>query len=196
MKRNVYILVSNKDKKERLVKYLNLNNKGIMSIKTIMGDMLFIEESHDFNKPFNYQHFYNQFVNERNNDISILVVNTGIFSDLDFFAKEFLSNTYCNVYDASSIVYYCFVTNEAPQRIDEFYSYFDTLDNELVKSVYTYLDNNLNALQTAKDLYIHRNTLNYRLNKFKYVTGVDIRTTQSASLIHSYRIRKDIRFIK
>lgn len=196
MQRNIYILVSNKEKKERIVRYLNLNNKGIISMNTIMGNILLIKENHDFNKPFNYTHLFNQFVSSKDVDLSILVVNDGIFSDLDFFAKEFLSNTYGNVYDASSLVYYCFVTNEAPHRITEFYDYFDTLDNELVKSVYTYLDNNLNALQTARDLFIHRNTLNYRLNKFKYVTGVDIRTTQSASLIHSYRIRKDIRFIR
>ncbi len=63
-------------------------------------------------------------------------------------------------------------------------------------SSFLMLPNNLNALKTARDLFVHRNTLSYRLNKFHYLTGVDIRTTQSASLIHSYRIRHHYRFIR
>ncbi|MDF9866761.1 sugar diacid utilization regulator [Bacilli bacterium PM5-3] len=197
MIRNVYILVEDLEKKEKLVRYLNLNNKYIQSITTLNNGVLLIKESYTkFEQLLDYEHIYQQFANEIKTDMSILVVNDGIFKDLESMVKEFLVNTYCNVYDASSLVYYCFVTNENDEIIDQFYSYFSKLDEELLKSVYMYLDNNLNALKTARDLFLHRNTLNYRLNKFQFVSGVDIRTTQSASLIHSYRIRHHYRFVR
>ena len=197
MVRNVYILCDDLDKKEKIVRYLNLNNKYIESITTLNNGILLIKENYTkFEQLVDYEHIYKQFANEIKTDMSVLMVNDGIFKDLDGFVKEFLTNTYCNVYDASSLVYYCFVKDDNDEIIDQFYTYFAKLDEELLKSVYMYLDNNLNALKTARDLFLHRNTLNYRLNKFQFVSGVDIRTTQSASLIHSYRIRHHYRFVR
>lgn len=37
--------------------------------------------------------------------------------------------------------------------------------------------------ETAKKLYIHRNTLLYRLDKFKNETGLDVRTFHDAVLV-------------
>ena len=197
MVRCIYILTSDFDKKERIVRYLNINNKYVFEITTLNNGLLLIKEKYSkFEQWVDYNHIYQQFANEIKTDMSVLIVNEGIFKDLENFAFEFLSNTYCSVYDASSLIYYCFVTNENLEFIEQFYDYFSKLDEELVRSIYRYLDNNLNSLKTARDLFVHRNTLNYRLNKFHFVTGVDIRTMQSASLIHSYRIRHHYRFVK
>ena len=40
-----------------------------------------------------------------------------------------------------------------------------------------------NVSETAKKLYIHRNTLLYRLDKFKQETGLDVRTFNNAVLV-------------
>jgi len=40
-----------------------------------------------------------------------------------------------------------------------------------------------NVSETAKKLYIHRNTLLYRLDKFKQETGLDVRTFNDAVLV-------------
>lgn len=48
-------------------------------------------------------------------------------------------------------------------------------DDELLKTIRVYLDNNLNNSQTAKSLHLHRNSLQYRLDKFKTLTGIEIR---------------------
>jgi len=44
---------------------------------------------------------------------------------------------------------------------------------ELLKTVKQFLDNNQNVSETSRSLYIHRNTLNYRLDKFNKLTGLD-----------------------
>ncbi|MDR1781637.1 MAG: helix-turn-helix domain-containing protein [Bacilli bacterium] len=197
MKRHIYIWTNNKEKKESILKYLNKHDENIINVTTIYEDILFIEEEYlQFKDVFDYHIIYYQFTNELKTDLSILFINDGIFNDVDKIIKEFFLNTYCDIYDAGGLVYYFFVLNDDLQYVDDFYSFLETVDDVLKNTVFAYLDNNLNSLQTAKDMYIHRNTLSYRLNRFEFVTGINIRTLRSASMIHSYRIRHHQRFIK
>ncbi|WP_423363527.1 helix-turn-helix domain-containing protein [Mycoplasma sp. P36-A1] len=197
MIRNVYISTDNEEKITKLISFLKKNNKYISNIEHLENELVLIQEDvTKYEQLFDYKPIFKQFANDIRTDLSFLIVNDGIFEHIEKFAKTFLDNTYCNVYDASSLIYYCFVTNQYDDIIEEFYSYFSKLDDELLESIYTYLDNNLNGQKTSKDLFLHRNTLNYRLNKFCFRTGIDVRITQSASLIHSYRIRHRNRFIK
>lgn len=47
-------------------------------------------------------------------------------------------------------------------------------DSELVHTIEAYYQNNANTLATAEQLYIHRNTLNYRLKRASDILGFDI----------------------
>ncbi|WP_102026641.1 PucR family transcriptional regulator [Salirhabdus sp. Marseille-P4669] len=53
-------------------------------------------------------------------------------------------------------------------------------DRELIKTVRLFLESNLNATETAKKMYLHRNSLQYRIDKFIEMTGIDIKTFQGA----------------
>lgn len=53
-------------------------------------------------------------------------------------------------------------------------------DPEMYMTLKVFLENNLNASQTAKILYIHRNTLQYRLDKFTEKTGIQLKDFHSA----------------
>ncbi|MDU2670486.1 MAG: sugar diacid recognition domain-containing protein [Clostridium sp.] len=48
------------------------------------------------------------------------------------------------------------------------------LSEEMMKTVKMYFMNNMLVGQTAKAMYIHRNTVLYRLNKFKSLYGIDL----------------------
>ncbi|MCR5324316.1 MAG: helix-turn-helix domain-containing protein [Lachnospiraceae bacterium] len=56
----------------------------------------------------------------------------------------------------------------------------DLKDEETLNTISMFLDNNLNVSETARQLYIHRNTLLYRLGKLEEVTGLDIRIFDDA----------------
>lgn len=47
--------------------------------------------------------------------------------------------------------------------------------NELIKTLSIFFECELNISQTAKKLFIHRNTLNYRINKIKEILGYDFK---------------------
>lgn len=53
-------------------------------------------------------------------------------------------------------------------------------DYELEQTALVFFDNNLNLTETANALFIHRNTLIYRLNKIEGLTGYDIRKFNDA----------------
>ena len=56
---------------------------------------------------------------------------------------------------------------------------FALSDDEL-KMINSYFDRNLSLAETARDLYIHRNTLTYRIEKLQKKTGLDIRNFDDA----------------
>ena len=45
-----------------------------------------------------------------------------------------------------------------------------------------FIENNLNVSETARKLYVDRNTLVYRLEKVKKITGLDLREFEDAIL--------------
>ena len=53
-------------------------------------------------------------------------------------------------------------------------------DEEMLTTIDQFFLNNLNVSKTSRELYIHRNTLVYRLEKLKKMTGLDIQVFEDA----------------
>ncbi len=56
----------------------------------------------------------------------------------------------------------------------------EAFDEEELTTVYTFFNNNLNISETARQLFVHRNTLVYRLEKIEKKTGLDVRVFEDA----------------
>lgn len=56
----------------------------------------------------------------------------------------------------------------------------EALDRETLMTIQAFFDNNLNVSETSRKLFVHRNTLVYRLEKIKKVTGLDLREFEDA----------------
>ena len=56
----------------------------------------------------------------------------------------------------------------------------DSLDQETLFTIHKFFENNLNVSETARKLFVHRNTLVYRLEKIKKLTGLDLREFDDA----------------
>lgn len=65
-------------------------------------------------------------------------------------------------------------------------SLFSSVPFELLNTAGTYLRCGLDACLSAKMLFIHRNTFNYRLAQFISLTGLDIRDYHNALLLELY----------
>ena len=51
----------------------------------------------------------------------------------------------------------------------------ESLDPETLFTIQKFFENNLNVSETARKLFVHRNTLVYRLEKIRRITGLDLR---------------------
>jgi len=56
----------------------------------------------------------------------------------------------------------------------------DTLDYETLFTIQRFFENNLNVSETSRKLFVHRNTLVYRLEKIRKLTGLDLREFDDA----------------
>ncbi|QNM10317.1 PucR family transcriptional regulator [Wansuia hejianensis] len=56
----------------------------------------------------------------------------------------------------------------------------DDFDEETLSTINKFFENNLNVSETSRQLYIHRNTLVYRLDKLQKSTGLDLRVFEDA----------------
>lgn len=73
------------------------------------------------------------------------------------------------------------VSEEVKKDIFEKFNYgFLQLDNEMIKTIEVFFKCGLNLSEAAKELYIHRNTLIYRLDKIEKYTSYDIREFNNA----------------
>ena len=59
----------------------------------------------------------------------------------------------------------------------------DSLDEETLFTIQKFFENNLNVSETSRKLFVHRNTLVYRLEKIKKLTGLDLREFDNAIVL-------------
>lgn len=56
----------------------------------------------------------------------------------------------------------------------------EELDDEMLSTINKFFENNLNVSETSRQLFVHRNTLVYRIEKLKMSTGLDVRAFDDA----------------
>ena len=76
----------------------------------------------------------------------------------------------------------------------------ESLDHETLMTVQSFFENNLNVSETSRKLFVHRNTLVYRLEKIRKLTGLDLRefdhavTFKVALMVKKYLSNKPAKF--
>lgn len=75
----------------------------------------------------------------------------------------------------------------------------EALDQETLFTINKFFENNLNVSETSRKLFVHRNTLVYRLEKIKKQTGLDLRefdhaiVFKVALMVRKYLSSRDMR---
>lgn len=76
----------------------------------------------------------------------------------------------------------------------------ELLDRETLMTIQCFFENNLNVSETSRKLFVHRNTLVYRLEKIRKVTGLDLRefehaiTFKVALMVKQYLNSKPVKY--
>ncbi len=76
----------------------------------------------------------------------------------------------------------------------------EVLDDETLQTIDKFFENNLNVSETSRQLFVHRNTLVYRLDKIERLTGLDLRKFDDAvvfkvaALVRKYLLTNPSKF--
>lgn len=91
-----------------------------------------------------------------------------------------------NIFDFNTLGIGKMIYNSEKKVLDDFLretvskKTFELLDDEIIKTVLSFFTNNLNISETARQMYLHRNTLVYRIEKVLKLTGLDLRNFDDA----------------
>ena len=63
-------------------------------------------------------------------------------------------------------------------------SIFDKIPDELLQTVYNYIKCNQSIVKTSDLMFTHRNTINYRINKFINMTNINVRELNNSMFVY------------
>ena len=99
----------------------------------------------------------------------------------------FKYNIIDGIFDANKIILEGIIDSVSEEMKKDVYDRFEKgiskLDNEMIRTMEVFFKCGLNLSEAAKELYIHRNTLIYRLDKIQKYTNYDIRDFNDAVLL-------------
>jgi PucR C-terminal helix-turn-helix domain len=99
----------------------------------------------------------------------------------NFFSKGLAFMPKSTVLSLETILPNLLISRLKEDELDLFKEWFSIFeeDKELLLTIKTFIENNGHSTNTAKQLFIHRNTLQYRLDKFTEKTGLNLKNYHS-----------------
>lgn len=109
--------------------------------------------------------------------------NNKLFLDfIKIFDKYY--NSSISMYSIKEFILNNSLSKEEKKLIKELLLYKYNNDLQFEKFVYTLFENNLNVSRTAKDIYMHRNTVNNKLTSFENDTTLTLQNFKDAIVIY------------
>lgn len=103
--------------------------------------------------------------------------------EIYYIEKMFLEKAIYNLKEDYSI-----------EMMEEYKDIFKGFNYELIQTLEEILNCNLSLTRASKNLFVHRNTLMYRIEKIKKETGFDIRDFKEATFLYMIYIRSEINY--
>lgn len=116
-------------------------------------------------------------------DITVFVRRASVkFPDEAF--RGFLQTLDPGIYHVSDIIREIMLRREPRLKSLLRNHYYSLIGHDVIDTALGFIDADLNASKAAKELYMHRNTLAYRLDRFTDKSDIDIRSFCGAEAVH------------
>lgn len=148
-------------------------------------DILVIEDTDYYAEdPINYDDLFELMSNDFDGELT-MYIEPYSKTDFPFFdeMKSLIKMIPSRQYYFEDIIPYT-VLNKHPlqNKIKEYIG--ESVKGEVIETVISFIGNNMNSSQSAKKLYMHRNTLNYRIDNFIEKTHINVREFKGANAIY------------
>lgn len=111
---------------------------------------------------------------------SLTIFNVPFFDE--FIYKLFENIKSPGVYNAYGVLLQMLINQEIKK--EEIPDYLSKVSKETLDMIQVYISTGLNGKLTSELLYVHRNTMIYRINQFVEKTGIDIRQLYNANFVY------------
>lgn len=176
-----FLYVYNKEKKyKNIIDLIDLDDR-IRYLK-IDTDVLVIEADYDYT--------FSEFENFREFVVGELLIDfIGFFvpKNFDFTIEEVkivFERLNSGLYDISDLITEICLNKLELMKKKLRSNYYNLVGIENINTAIGFIENNFNASLTSKQLFLHRNTLNYRLDNFNIKTEMDLKNFRTAMAIY------------
>ncbi|MBN2604551.1 MAG: helix-turn-helix domain-containing protein [Bacilli bacterium] len=183
MKRRIYVYQPNLST-EIIELFSSLGS--FFAIENQETDVLTILDTDFYNEdPLDYEAFRELIIEDFNDDVTIFVepYTEGEFIDASLISS-FIKKVPSGVIYFEEFITFVVVKNnvELQKAIIKYVS--EKVNSEVIHTVREFINNNMNSSMTSKQLYMHRNTLNYRIDNFIDATNINVKTFKGANAIY------------
>lgn len=116
-------------------------------------------------------------------DVTVVILPKNFNFNTDRLLSS-ISKLNFGVYQIEDLIYEIVKHNDLDvlEKLKNYY--YNRFSPETIETILGFIDQDLNASKTAKALYMHRNTLNYRLDNFIEKSGINVRKFRGALAIY------------
>jgi hypothetical protein len=183
MKRRVYVYQENLS--SELIELFNSFGDQI-AVESVKHNLMTIIDNDYYNpEPIDVSAFQELIQEDFGGEVIIFVepymVEPFVLGDL---IKEFIPSLPFGVFFFDDIITYAVLKQNTKLKDAIRIHLLDVSNPEVIHTVREFIENNMNSSLSAKKLYMHRNTLNYRIDNFIEATHINVKTFKGANAIY------------
>lgn len=155
-------------------------------VEKVVDDVLIVIDKDYYNpEPIDIESFRELIIQDFSKDITMFIEP---YVEKDFILTDnvvcFIKDLHSGIYYFEDIISYAVVKNKEPLKKKLIKYISDKVNSEVIHTVREFIENNMNSSSTSKKLFMHRNTLNYRIDNFIELTKINVRTFKGANAVY------------
>ncbi len=178
------LMVYQKNITDELIQIFEANALVDLSYKT--DDIIIVtDEEYYHHEPTNYEDIYELLANDFDGEVTMYIEP---YTKDEFpFLKQmqtFIKTLPHRLYYFEDVIPYVVLRNETDFK-HQIKAYIESqVKPEVVETVISFIQNNMNSSQSADKLYMHRNTLNYRVDNFVEKVHINVKNFKGANAMY------------
>jgi hypothetical protein len=183
MERKIYIHQKNMNE-ELIAFFAEISDQ--ITIDEVANDIIILKDQDFYNEePVDFESFRDLLFEDFDSVVTIVIEP---YLTHDFIDKkiliDFIHHIPNDVYYFEDIITYSVLKNNQTLK-NEIKKFIENkTSKEVIHTVKEFIENNMNSSVSAKKLYMHRNTLNYRVDNFIEATKINVKTFKGANAFY------------